>query len=71
MYHYQSLTLSPQVPLPNYEVTVNKSLNTGVVSLSRNFLPVSERESSSPHLQSRDCAQFWVTRTISDDVPVR
>ena len=43
MYHYQSLTLTPQVPLPNYEVTVNKSLNTGVVSLSRNFLPVSER----------------------------
>lgn len=35
--------LHTEVPLPNYEVTVNKSLNTGVVSLSRNFLPVSER----------------------------
>jgi len=35
--------LHTEVPLPSYEVTVNKSLNTGVVSLSRNFLPVSER----------------------------
>jgi len=35
--------LHTEVPLPNYEVTVNKSLNTGVVSLSRNYLPVSEK----------------------------
>jgi len=35
--------LHTEVPLPNLEVTVNKSLNTGVVSLSRNLRPVSER----------------------------
>ena len=43
MYDYTHCTVTMKVPLPNYEVTVNKSLNTGVVSLSRNFLPVSER----------------------------